>query len=291
MAEEIKEEKLEKLVEESKEKKKKVSKKKTEAAEVKEEVKEEKAAVKEMSLEDKKKALIEKAKKLAEGIVPVGGRGLTKESVEASKIADEDLKGLKMDNMMVPLEDYVKSGIYLGTKVITPDMKPYVFKRRAKDGLAIINTKIADDKLKVAAAMLSEYAPDKIVVACKREAGWKALETFSKTTGIRTFTKKYPAGIITNTKLPEFFEPELAVIVDPWLDKNLLADSTIINVPVISLCDTNNLTSNIDMIVPCNNKSNKSIGLVFMILAKEYLRARGIAGKVPDLKEFTGEKE
>ena len=159
-------------VEEVKEEKKKTSKKKTtKKAEKTEEVKEE---TKETSLEDKKKALLEKAKKLAEGIVPVGGRGLTKESVEASKIADEEFKGLKTDNMLIPLEDYVKSGIYLGTKVITPDMKPYVFKRRA-DGLAIINTKMADEKIRLAAAFLSEYAPEKIVVACKREAGWRAL--------------------------------------------------------------------------------------------------------------------
>lgn len=261
------------------EKKKKTSKKK-----------ESKKEVKDTPLDEKKKALLEKAKKLAEGIVPVGGRGLTKESVEASKIADEEFKGLKTDNMLIPLEDYVKSGIYLGTKVITPDMKPYVFKRR-NDGLAIINTKMADEKIKVAAAMLAEYAPEKIVVACKREAGWQAMQTFSKVTGIRVFTKKYPAGIITNTRLPVFFEPELAVIVDPWLDKNLLYDSTLINIPIISLCDTNNLTSNIDLIVPCNNKSNKSIGLVFWILAKEYLKLKGMDSKVPDIKEFTGEKE
>jgi len=265
------------------EKKKKTSKKKGPKAEVKEEKNE-------TSIENKKKALLEKAKKLAEAIVPVGGRGLTKESVEASKIADEEFKGLKTDNMLIPLEDYVKSGIYLGTKVITPDMKPYVFKRR-NDGLAIINTKMADEKIKIAAAFLSEYAPDKIVVACKREAGWKAMETFTKVTGIRVFTKKYPAGIITNTRLPVFFEPELAVIIDPWLDKNLLSDSTLINIPIISLCDTNNLTSNIDLIIPCNNKSNKSIGLVFWVLAREYLKLKGLDSKIPDIKEFTGEKE
>lgn len=275
-------------VEEAKEEKKKTSKKKT--TKKTENVEETKEESKETSMEEKKKALLEKAKKLAEGIVPVGGRGLTKESVEASKIADEEFKGLKTDNMLVPLEDYVKSGIYLGTKVITPDMKPYVFKRRA-DGLAIINTKMADEKIKLAASFLSEYAPEKIVVACKREAGWKAMETFSKLTGIKVFTKKYPAGIITNTKLPDFFEPELAVIVDPWLDKNLLYDASLINIPVVSLCDTNNLTSNIDLIVPCNNKSNKSIGLVFWILAREFLKLKGSKEKVPDIKEFTGEKE
>jgi len=257
------------------------------AVEVKEEVK-----LDSNELEEKKKKLIDKAKALAEKMISLKHlkSDINTEIMGKTSKEIEELRKIKAENMLVPLEDYVKSGIYLGTKVITPDMQPYVFKRRS-DGLAIINTKLADEKIRAAANLLSEYAPSNIVVTCKREAGWKALEEFSKLTGISVFTKKYPAGIITNTKLPEFFEPELAVIVDPWIDKNLLADSTLINIPIISLCDTNNLTSNIDLIVPCNNKSNKSIGLVFWILAREYIKARKIDAKMPELKEFTGEKE
>jgi len=49
--------------------------------------------------------------------------------------------------MLIPLEDYVKTGIYLGTRAVTPTMKPFVYRRRA-DGLAIFNTDIIDEKLK-----------------------------------------------------------------------------------------------------------------------------------------------
>ena len=80
-------------------------------------------------------------------------------------------------------------------------------------------------------------------------------------------------------------------MVDPWLDKNPLKDALKLNIPIVSLCDTNNITSFIDLITPCNNKSNKSIGLVFRIFAKEYMKNQGIKGKIPKLSEFTGEKE
>jgi len=196
----------------------------------------------------------------------------------------------KSEELLVPLEEYVKSGIYLGTRVITSFMKPYVYRRRP-DGLATINTQEIDDRLKVAINFLSRYPPEEILVVCKRESGWQAAELFGKLTGIRVFTKKYPPGIITNPSLPDFFEPSILFIVDPWLDKNPLKDALKLNIPVISLCDTNNITSFIDLIIPCNNKSNKSIGLVFWILAQEYTKKLGIKAKIPPLSEFTREKE
>jgi len=126
--------------------------------------------------------------------------------------------------MLVPLEEYVKAGIYLGTKVVTPAMKKYVYRRRA-DGLAIFNTNIIDEKLKEAVAYLSQFDKENVILVCKRPAGWKTAKMFSQLTGIRTFAKKYPAGILTNTNLPDFFENELTIITDSWLDKNGLNDT------------------------------------------------------------------
>jgi len=208
-----------------------------------------------------------------------------KEKVEVKA----DLKTTENGKTLIPLEDYVKSGIYIGTKVITPHMRKYVYRRR-NDGIAIINTNIIDEKLKQAAKFLAGYEPEEFIVVCKREAGWKAVNLFSKLTGIRVFTKKYPAGILTNTKLPDFFETELVFICDPWLDKNALKDANIVKKKVLALCDTNNLTSGVDVIVPCNNKSNKSLGVVFYILAREYMKAKGIKEKLPEIEEFIGEK-
>ena len=190
---------------------------------------------------------------------------------------------------LIPLEDYIKCAVHLGTKVITPHMRKYVYKRRA-DGLAVINTASIDEKLREAIKFLAQYNPEVIYLVCKREAGWSAAKMFSEATGIRIFTKKYPPGITTNLELEDFFEAELTVICDPWIDKNALSDTAILKKPVLSLCDTNNFTTNITKLVPCNNKSKKSIGCILYILAREYCKTKKISFKY-DLEDFTGPLE
>jgi len=238
----------------------------------------------------KAKANIETAEKIKEEtkIIAKEEKAVVKEKTvkkPAKKEKKEEPETVGGEGMLVPLEEYVKSGIYLGTKVITQDMRSYVYKRRT-DGLAIINTKLIDEKIKDAIAFLSHYEPEEIIAVCKREAGWKALNAFSESTGIKVFTKKYPAGIITNSALEDYFEPSLIVIVDAWLDKNPIEDALHANIPVVGVCDTNNLTTNIDLIVPGNNKSAKSIGLIFWLLAKGYIQKKGLNKPEPKLADF-----
>ena len=68
----------------------------------------------------------------------------------------EKVKAKKKADMLIPLEDYVKSGIYIGTKVVTPQMREFVYRRRA-DGLAIFNTDLIDEKLKEGIDYLSKF--------------------------------------------------------------------------------------------------------------------------------------
>jgi small subunit ribosomal protein S2 len=200
-------------------------------------------------------------------------------------------KESKLDSKdtLVPLEMYIKAGSYIGTKVITPDMRKYVYRRR-NDGIAIINTNLIDEKLKEAIRFLNKFRPEDWVLVCKREAGWRAAKLFSELTGVRVFTKKYPAGIITNISLPNFFETEMIFICDPWLDKNALNDAVNVKREVMGICDTNNLTKGVNVVVPANNKGNKSLGLILWIVAREYMHARGINKELPNLEEFIGEK-
>jgi len=228
----------------------------------------------------KKKEILERAKKLAEKI-----------HVTKTEELKEQIKLKKKKDMLIPLEEYVKAGIYLGTKVVTPIMKQYVYRRRA-DGLAILNTDTIDEKLREGIEYISKFEPKEIIVVCKRQAGWKVVEMFSKITGIRAFTKKYPAGILTNTKLPEFFETELTIVCDSWLDKNALTDTKNIKKKVLMVCDTNNFSQGIDKVIIGNNKSPKSLGIIFYLLTKGYCEAKGIKADIPDLEWWiSGEEE
>ena len=225
--------------------------------------------------EDKLAKLKEKAEKLAKGIKT--------EKVDLRKKVKSTEEEAK--DTLVPIEDYLKSSIHLGTRAITPDMRPYVYKRRA-DSLAVFNTALLDDKIKEGAEYLSQYNPEDIVVVCKREAGEKAVEMFGKVTGIKVFAKKYPPGILTNPNLDNFLETELVLICDPWTDKNALADAKRIKIPVLAICDTNNYTLNVDKVIPGNNKSAKSLGMIFYLLAKIYTKNKKIKTQIPPLSEW-----
>jgi len=203
---------------------------------------------------------------------------------------DDSVESKKEDQtILTPLEDYIKTASYLGTKVITPTMRKYVYRRRL-DGLAILNTLLVDKKLAEGIYFIKQFKPDEWTLVCKREAGWRAAKMFAELTGVRTFTKKYPSGVLTNTVLDNFIETDMIFICDPWLDKNALADAKNIRIPVIGLCDTNNHTADIDVVMIGNNKSNKSLGLFFWLLAREYMKAHKIDKPLPSLEEFVGEE-
>ena len=249
------------------------------------ELKEESSEEDRESKKDQVASLRERAKELEKNLEKSEGKEI---KVEDFKLKDTGVSKEKQKELLVPLEDYVKAGIHLGTKVISGDMRQFVYRRRA-DGLAILNTNIIDNRLREAIKIIQEYKPKGIMAVCKREAGWKAVKKFSEAIGAKAFGKKYPAGIITNSNLEDFYEPELVIISDPWLDKNALNDADNIKVPIIGLCDTNNILKGINYIIPCNNKSNKSLGLIFYILAKHYCGKAGIDFNA-ELKDFVGEE-
>jgi len=217
-----------------------------------------------------------------------------KKRKEVKKLSEKELKRVMTDTKetLVPLTDYIACSVHLGTKVITPDMRKYVYKRRA-DGLAVINTNLIDDKIREASAFFNNFAPEDVFIVSKREASWPAVEKFSEVTGIRAFMKKYPAGIITNLILDNFFEAKLVLICDPWVDKNALNDSLRLKIPTIAICDTNNYARLITKVIPSNNKSRKSVGMILYILAREYLKSNGKEKEAKELKleDFVGKIE
>lgn len=153
-------------------------------------------------------------------------------------------------------------------------MEPFIYKIR-NDGLAVMNVKKIDERIAVTAKFISQYDPKDILVVCRRENGWKSVKLFSKLTGIRVIAGRYRPGMLTNSKLDNFSETKLLIVVDPWPDKNAVLDAVKVGIPVIALCDTNNEANFLDLMIPCNNKGKKSLGLLFWVLTKEYLKSRG----------------
>lgn len=188
------------------------------------------------------------------------------------------------EKFLVPRDVYLKSGIHIGTKYRTKYMEQFIYKTR-HDGLSVLNLQKIDERIRIAASFLVQYNPEDILVVCRRENGWKAVELFGKLTGVRIFAGRYQPGILTNQSLENYTEAKIMLVVDAWPDRNALLDAVKIGIPVIALCDTNNQSNFIDLVVPCNNKGKKSLGLLFYTLTKEFLRVKGILKEGEELKE------
>jgi small subunit ribosomal protein S2 len=179
------------------------------------------------------------------------------------------------ENLLIDSNEYLKSGIHIGTKFRTKYMSNFIYKTRP-DGLSVLNLKKIDERIGLAVNFLANYEPEDILIVSRRENGWKALKALHKLTGIKVITGRYPPGILTNPQLETFTEPKVVFVCDPWPDKNAVEDALRIGVPVIALCDTNNQSNKLDLVVPCNNKGKKSVGLMFYLVTREYMKKKGL---------------
>jgi small subunit ribosomal protein S2 len=227
--------------------------------------------------------------KISKKVVTSIDEGTKEERVlkeKSSEIAQDD------SNLMVSLETYLKAGLHIGTKFRTKFMEKFIYKVRS-DGLTVLNVQAIDERIKVAAEFIAKYSPDDIVLVGKRENSWRAIKLFAKVTGATAYAGRYHPGILTNPNLEDFREAKLVISADPWPDKDAIRDAAKVGTVTVALCDTNNDTTYIDLAIPCNNKGKKSLGLVFWILAREYMKIRHPEAPEMqyDLDYFTGENE
>lgn len=192
------------------------------------------------------------------------------------------------EQYLVPQDVFLKSGIHIGTKFKTKYMEQFIYKTRP-DGLSILNLQKINKRIQLVINLLSQYEPNEIMIVSRRENGWKPVKLFGKLTGAKVFAGRYPPGILTNTNLDNYTEAKVILTTDPWPDRNAITDAIKIGIPVIALCDTNNQSNNIDLVVPCNNKGKKSLGLFFYIITKEYINNKNLGKFNATIEDFTEE--
>ncbi|MBL7056388.1 30S ribosomal protein S2 [Candidatus Woesearchaeota archaeon] len=188
------------------------------------------------------------------------------------------------EKFLVATDEYLKSGIHIGTKYKTKYMEKFIYKTRP-DGLSVLNLQKIDERIALAAKFLAKYNPEDIMIVGRREGAWKPLRKLGMLTGTKVFPGRYPPGILTNSNLDNFIEVKVLLAVDVWPDRNAVMDASKMGIPVVALCDTNNQANNIDLVIPCNNKGKKSLGLFFWILTREFLKEKGMIKKNEDFKE------
>jgi small subunit ribosomal protein S2 len=184
-------------------------------------------------------------------------------------------------------ETYMTAGAHIGTRQKTADMREFIYKVR-NDGLYIIDVNKTDQRIHAAAHFIAQYDPKQVLAVSVRQYGQKPLRKLSEHTGISILPGRFRPGILTNPNAKGFLEPELLIVTDPLADAQALREARNAGIPVVALCDTNNETKFVDLVIPTNNKGRRALALVYWLLSRALLKEKG---KIKTFDEFKPELE
>jgi small subunit ribosomal protein S2 len=185
------------------------------------------------------------------------------------------------DDMLVNKTEYLTAGVHIGMKSCTPYMRQFVYRIR-DDGLAVFNLQKVDQRIRIASDFLSRF--NKILIVSRKDAASKAIEAFGEAIGANAVAGRFSPGTLTNPSYRGFYEPDVVMVIDPLVDEQVIREARKRRVPIVALCDTFNISKDIDLCIPVNNNGRKSIALTLWIMAREILKKRGEIKKDEDFK-------
>jgi small subunit ribosomal protein S2 len=94
--------------------------------------------------------------------------------------------------------------------------------------------------------------------------------------GAKYFAGRFVPGTLTNPRLADYIEPQLLLVTDPAADQQAVREALNVGIPIIGLCDANNETKNMDVIIPSNNKGRRALATVYWLLTREYMKNKGL---------------
>ena len=171
------------------------------------------------------------------------------------------------------IKNLIIAGCHLGGKKITKQMRKYVYTIR-KDGIAIFDVNKIYEKIQVAARIIASVDPDSVISVSSREAGQRAVYKFSHFTKTQAVTGRWSPGMLTNQTTKKYVEPRLLIVCDPRTDYNAILESSYVNLPVIAICNSDNMLKYVDCAIPCNNRNNYSIAMIWYLLTKAVLEIK-----------------
>ena len=193
-------------------------------------------------------------------------------------------------HLLIPEDVYLTSGVHIGTQQKSADMKEFIFKVRS-DGLYVLDVKKTDERIRVAAKFISRVEPARILIVSARQYGQKPAKVFGKAIGAMVVAGRFVPGSLTNPILPKFVEPEMLFVTDPAADEQALREALNVGIPIVGICDANNETKYVDLVIPSNNKGRRALATVYWLLTREVLKARGQLASDEDFKMTVEEFE
>jgi len=177
---------------------------------------------------------------------------------------------------LVPFDVYERHAVHIGTNQKSADMKQFLdTMQQDNSGLHLIDVHQTDARIRVVAQFLSNYESQRILVVSARQYGQRPARKFAQIIGAKHIVGRFIPGTLTNSRLRTYIEPEVILVTDPAADAQALSEAVKSGLPVVAICDANNRLRNVDLALPANNKGRRSLALVYWLLSREILKARG----------------
>jgi ribosomal protein uS2 len=132
------------------------------------------------------------------------------EKIQKPKVEESEVKDNIESQLLVPL-DYTKIRNTIGTKFKNKSIEEFIFKTK-QNGLKIMDIEKINERILMAAKLLSDYEPGEIMLICRRETGHKPVKKLAEVTGMRCITGRYLPGTISNAQFSFFTEPKIMVV-------------------------------------------------------------------------------
>jgi len=101
------------------------------------------------------------------------------------------------ESLLVSEETYMTSGVHIGTRQKTSDIKDFIYKVR-NDGLYIIDVKKTDERVKKVAKFIAKFDPNNALAVSVRQYGQKPIQKLAEHTGIQILDGRFRPGTLTN---------------------------------------------------------------------------------------------
>ena len=180
----------------------------------------------------------------------------------------EDIENDNLEKMIL------STGIRVGTPVKTKFMSPFIV-RANPEGLYILDISKTLTRIDVAAKFIGRADISKIIVTSAREYGKTPVQKFCESTGASGIIGRFMPGTFTNPSLASYMEPQVVIVTDPQSDQQAVLEATRAGVPVVAIANSDNVTSNVDLVIPANNRGRKALATVYWLLTREVLKKQG----------------
>ena len=185
----------------------------------------------------------------------------------------------------------LSTGIRVGTEVKTKFMIPYIIQSNP-DGLYLFDLDITLSRIETAARFIKKFDIKRVIVYSGRTYATTPIEKFCELTGAKKMLGRFMPGTLTNPTLPYYSEPKLIIISDPQVDAQAVTEATNAGIPVIGIANTDNVTSELDLVIPANNRGRKALATVYWLLAHEILQdSETMKYEIEDFETKTAEVE